>query len=77
MKETKRRKDGLHHIFNGPKLITDDYADDKQKIIEKYNSKGYRDARIVKDTIYKNPKSPNRINIEITINEGKGIISGT
>ncbi len=69
MKETKRKR--WFNIFHGSKLVADDYADDKQKIIEKYNSKGYRDARIVKDTIYKNPSNPNRINIEITINEGK------
>ncbi|HXB13995.1 MAG TPA: POTRA domain-containing protein, partial [Bacteroidia bacterium] len=69
MKETKRKR--WFNIFHGSKLVADDYADDKQKIIEKYNSKGYRDARIVKDTVYKNPVKPNRINIEITINEGK------
>ena len=33
-----------------------------------YNSKGYRDARILKDSIYK--VSPNKINIDITVEEG-------
>ncbi len=68
MKETKEKR--LYNIFHSSKLIMDDYNDDKQKIIAKYNSKGYRDAKIVKDTIYKNPVVPNRINIEITISEG-------
>jgi len=67
MKNTKEKR--LYTIFHGSKLIADDYAEDKQKIIEKYNSKGYRDARIVKDTIYKSIV-PNRINIEITVSEG-------
>ncbi|MGP8217010.1 MAG: outer membrane protein assembly factor BamA [Bacteroidia bacterium] len=66
MKNTKRKS--LMSIFKPSKLIPDDYADDKQKIVEKYNSKGYRDARIVKDTIY--PSIPKRIKIEIWVNEG-------
>jgi outer membrane protein insertion porin family len=66
MKETKRKS--IMSIFKPSKLIPDDYADDKAKIIAKYNSKGYRDARIVSDTIYKS--QPARIKIEITINEG-------
>ncbi len=68
MKETKEKR--LYNIFHSSKLIPDDYRDDKQKIIAKYNAKGYRDAKIVKDTIYKNPVVPNRINIEITLSEG-------
>ncbi|HXP51926.1 MAG TPA: POTRA domain-containing protein, partial [Bacteroidia bacterium] len=67
MKETKRKK-FIYNIFKGSKLIPDDYAEDKQKIIAKYNSKGYRDARVVKDSIY--PSNPGLIKIEIWINEG-------
>jgi outer membrane protein insertion porin family len=67
MSETKRKR--WYSIFHSSKLVADDYADDKEKIIAKYNSKGYRDARILKDTIYK--VNPERINIEITIAEGK------
>jgi outer membrane protein insertion porin family len=69
MKNTKRNR--WFNIFHGSKLIADDYAEDKQKIIEKYNSKGYRDAKIIKDTVYKSIKEPNRIDIAITISEGK------
>jgi outer membrane protein insertion porin family len=68
MKNTKRKR--WYSVFHPSKMIADDYAEDKQKIIEKYNSKGYRDAKIVKDTIYKS-SVPNRLNVEITINEGK------
>ncbi len=67
MSETKRQK-FIYSIFKPSKLIQDDYSSDKQKIIEKYNTKGYRDARILKDSIYKT--EPERINIEIWINEG-------
>jgi outer membrane protein insertion porin family len=68
MKNTKERT--LINIFHSSKFIADDYSDDKQKIIEKYNSKGYRDAKIVKDTVYKSPTVPNRLTIEITVSEG-------
>lgn len=67
MKNTKRKR--WYNVFHGSKMIADDFADDKQKIIEKYNSKGFRDARIVKDSIYKSAV-PNRISVLITINEG-------
>ncbi len=67
MKETKRKR-FPYSIFKPSKLIPDDYADDKQKIVAKYNSKGYRDARIVKDSIY--PSNPGLIKIEIWVNEG-------
>lgn len=67
MKETKR-KNFIYNIFKPSKMIPDDYADDKQKLIEKYNSKGYRDARVVKDSIY--TVAPGLINVEIWLNEG-------
>ena len=66
MKETKRKS--LWTIFKSSKLNREDYANDKKKIIEKYNSKGYRDARILKDSIYK--VSDDRIVIDIYMEEG-------
>ncbi|HTA82841.1 MAG TPA: outer membrane protein assembly factor BamA [Bacteroidia bacterium] len=68
MKETKQQR-FIYSIFKPSKLIQDDYADDKQKIIEKFNSKGYRDARIAKDSISKAEK-PDRINIDIWVDQG-------
>jgi len=67
MKNTKEKR--WYNIFHGSKFLADDYAEDKQKIIEKYNSKGYRDARIVKDSIHKSIVL-NRLAIDITVNEG-------
>ncbi|PCH91995.1 MAG: outer membrane protein assembly factor BamA, partial [Bacteroidetes bacterium] len=65
LKDTKQKS---WNIFNSSKFIESSYEADKQKLIAKYNTKGFRDARIVHDTIYKyNKKS---INIEITIDEG-------
>lgn len=55
-------------IFKSSKYIEDDYLEDKQKLIDKYNALGYRDARITRDTIYKHDE--NSINIDLTIDEG-------
>lgn len=67
MSDTHRKR--WYSIFHTSKLIPDDYASDKDKVIAKYNNIGYRDAKIAKDTIYKSAV-PNRVSIEITINEG-------
>jgi len=55
-------------IFKSSKFIEEDYTNDKQLLITKYNSMGYRDARILRDSISKNPD--NTINIDIWLEEG-------
>lgn len=45
------------------------YADDKDNILDYYNTLGYRDAIIEKDTVYHTRKDG--LNIDIKINEGK------
>jgi outer membrane protein insertion porin family len=55
-------------IFKSSKFIQDDYEEDKKNLITKYNSMGYRDARITRDSISKNPD--NTINIDIWVDEG-------
>ncbi len=54
--------------FNSSKYIKDDYEDDKIKILDLYKEKGFRNAKIVSDSIY-NVKD-NKINIQLTIDEG-------
>lgn len=66
MKETKEKR--WYNIFKASKYIESNYEDDKQKIIAKYNAKGFRDAHIESDTIYKS--NPGLISIRIKINEG-------
>ena len=57
------------NFFNSSKFIKSDFEVDKDQIIAFYNSKGYRDAEIISDTIYKH--DDNSINIDIQISEGK------
>jgi len=55
-------------LFNSAKYNQKKYDEDKQKIIEYYNSLGYRDATIAADTMYYNKK--NQLNIDIKVEEG-------
>jgi len=55
-------------IFKGSKFIRDNFEEDKVKIIDKYNSMGFRDAEIVSDTVYRHDDKT--INIDIALKEG-------
>lgn len=50
MKKTNE-KGKLANLFKQKKFVESDYEDDKKRIIEKYNEKGYRDAKILKDSV--------------------------
>lgn len=67
MKETKRQR--WHAIFNTHTLLESEYEKDKAKVIEKYLTKGYRDAKITKDTIYK--IEDRFIGLRLHIDEGR------
>ncbi len=56
-------------IFSSSKFIKDDYEDDKKRVIEYYNTQGYRDARIVKDSIY--TADNGHLNVHIMVDEGQ------
>jgi outer membrane protein insertion porin family len=73
LKESKRYR--WYNIFNSGKYLEDNLKNDLPNIITKYNDKGYRDARIVKDTVYF--VSKNRVNIEISLEEGHKYYFGT
>jgi len=57
------------NFFNGSKFVKSDYRDDKKKVVAFYNSRGYRDAEVVSDSIYSFDKD--RINIDIQVEEGR------
>jgi outer membrane protein insertion porin family len=72
MKETKVKN--KWRFFKVSKFINSNYEDDKNNIIEEYNNKGYRDAKIISDTTYLN--EDNTITIEITLEEGEPYLFG-
>lgn len=57
------------NIFKTSKFKRDEYEADKQKLIEFYNSKGFRDARIVRDSVYMDGVKD--MYIDIVVDEGK------
>ncbi|MDO9000475.1 outer membrane protein assembly factor BamA [Sediminibacterium sp.] len=57
-----------YNPFNSGKYLEENIKKDIPAIATKYNAKGYRDARVVKDTVYF--VSDNRVAIDITIDEG-------
>ncbi len=69
MKKTNISKD-LIKIFSQKKFTEADYEADLERILEKYNEHGYRDAIIVADSVIPNPEN-GKVDIYITIDEGK------
>ncbi len=67
MEETKQKN--FFRLFKSSKFQKQLYKDDKDLILELYREKGYRDAAIAKDSIYRH--DANSINIDMTIEEGK------
>ena len=65
MKKTHRRD---FNIFKASKYIESDYQEDKRNLITFYNEHGYRDAEIVKDSIFN--VNSKRIGINIKVIEG-------
>lgn len=56
-------------ILKGSKYIKDKFKEDLVNVIDKYKEKGFRDARIVSDSLLYN-KSTNELSIKIKIEEG-------
>ncbi|MCB9192396.1 MAG: outer membrane protein assembly factor BamA [Flavobacteriales bacterium] len=67
MKETKQRR--WWRVWKTSKFLDYEYENDKKAMIAKYNQLGYRDARIISDTIYSNRDGS--INVEINLEEGR------
>ena len=67
MKKTNE-KGKIRNIFRAKKFVEDLYEADKKNIIGKYQEKGYRDAEILRDTVYKHDEKT--VNIELLVEEG-------
>lgn len=62
------------NFFKTSKFKKDEFKEDKEKLITYYNGKGYRDARIISDSIY--DANANEINIKIDVEEGNKYFFG-
>ncbi|GHT45015.1 outer membrane protein assembly factor [Bacteroidia bacterium] len=67
-------KEFTHKWLRSTKFNRDDYTEDLNNIIAKYNEKGYRDARIVTDSVVpildKKGESAKKVNIYVHVSEG-------
>ncbi len=59
----------LLKLFSQKKFVENDYRDDLNRIIQKYNELGYRDAKILSDSVV--PYSDNKVDVYIDLEEGK------
>lgn len=66
MKNTKQK--AWWRFYKSSKFIEDDFKEDKESIISKYNEEGFRDARIVKDSVI--PHDENTIDLVLKLEEG-------
>ena len=56
------------YFWQNTKLLDNDYAEDKELLLDFYNSKGFRNATVVSDSIYR--LNEKRLGIDINIAEG-------
>ena len=71
MKKTREKttlKNFWHTVFRSKKFTPERYAEDKEKILERYNEMGYRDAYIVSDSVV--PFNEKSVDIYIRVDEG-------
>lgn len=66
MKDTKQKS---INIFKSSKMIPDKYQTDLQNVVNEYKSVGFRDAKIVSDTIMQ--VDPKNLVVKINLEEGK------
>ncbi|MBC7409826.1 MAG: outer membrane protein assembly factor BamA [Arcicella sp.] len=67
LKNTKQK--AFYKLFSPSKYIPKKFEEDKIKLIEFYNKKGYRDAQILMDSVYKD--GDKYVKILMKIEEGK------
>lgn len=67
MKKTKDKR--LYNFFFSKKFDEKEFRNDKQLLLQKFHELGYRDARIVRDTMYH--IDAKNLGIDIEIDEGK------
>ena len=68
MKKTKAG-DKIYNLFSSKKFNEKEYVNDKKSAVEVFNEAGYRDARLIRDSIYY--VKPNRLGIDLVFDKGE------
>jgi outer membrane protein insertion porin family len=66
MKNTKKKN---LNFFKSSKYVSEKYEEDKDKLYTYYNDNGFKDFKIVNDSLY--PISKDRVGLKIRLDEGK------
>ncbi|MDB5007279.1 MAG: bamA 1 [Mucilaginibacter sp.] len=65
---SKTREKKFYNVFGSRKFKQDKYDEDKQSLITKMQDRGYRDAELISDTVFKT--GPNTVGVKIKLFEG-------
>lgn len=68
MKKTNENGNILN-LFKQKKFVESDYEDDKKRIIDKYNELGYRDAKLLSDSVVR--YDDDKVDVYLKVDEGK------
>ncbi len=67
MKDTKKVN---INIFKASKLVSESFKEDKKNLVAFYNENGYRDAKVLSDSVAFVEGTDNRLNLYINMEEG-------
>jgi len=65
----KTNANTIWNIFKSKKFSEEEFENDKTNILTKYNELGFRDARVVADSVY--AINDKRLGVKLTVDEGK------
>ena len=65
----KTNEHGFRSLFKAQKFIADKYEEDKERVIDKYNELGFRDAQIIADSVV--DIGNNMVDVYLHIDEGQ------
>lgn len=68
-KSLKKTRKASINVFQSSKFKDADFEEDRDNLVNYYKSKGYRDAKIIADSLY--PINEKRIGLWIKVDEGK------
>lgn len=68
MKNTKQKN--FFRVWKASKFIKDKYKEDLVSVVDKYKENGYRDARVISDSVSQN-KNKKDLDIKIKLEEGR------
>ena len=69
LKNTKHKKS--YRFWKKSKFNEKEFNEDLVRLIDFYKEEGYRDARIISDSLIKDEKDPNSVVVDIRIEEGR------